>query len=133
MAAADQPQPDKEAAQSFLQSLLNKKLRIHTTDERMFWGDFKCTDPVGLCSSSLLPRPKLPRLTYRAQRTEISSWHIPTSTANRPPANANALRPRSPARTPRPSKWRCRTGIWGWWLSLGSILSRLRRRILRVN
>lgn len=48
MAAAD----SKEAAQTFLQSLLNKKLRIHTTDERMFWGDFKCTDPVCLQSFS---------------------------------------------------------------------------------
>ncbi|KAJ4397266.1 hypothetical protein N0V93_001490 [Gnomoniopsis smithogilvyi] len=36
---------EKAQAQSFLESLLNKKLRIHTTDERMFWGDFKCTDP----------------------------------------------------------------------------------------
>lgn len=52
--AADQP--NKEAAQSFLQSLLNKKLRIHTTDERMFWGDFKCTDPV----CSLSPRNPSP-------------------------------------------------------------------------
>lgn len=55
MAAANQPQPDKEAAQSFLQSLLNKKLRIHTTDERMFWGDFKCTDPVRFVPFSFLP------------------------------------------------------------------------------
>lgn len=59
MAAADQPQADKEAAQSFLQSLLNKKLRIHTTDERMFWGDFKCTDPVRLVSLSFLPTKNL--------------------------------------------------------------------------
>lgn len=38
----------KAEAQNFLASLLNKKLRVHTTDERMFWGDFKCTDPVHL-------------------------------------------------------------------------------------
>lgn len=38
---------DKAEGQAFLESLLNKKLRIHTTDERMFWGEFKCTDPVG--------------------------------------------------------------------------------------
>lgn len=37
---------DKAEAQTFLESLLNRKLRVHTTDERMFWGDFKCTDPV---------------------------------------------------------------------------------------
>lgn len=63
MAAADQP-PDKEAAQSFLQSLLNKKLRIHTTDERMFWGDFKCTDPVRLLS---------PTYSWPQQRNPTSS------------------------------------------------------------
>ncbi|KAG8163594.1 hypothetical protein KVR01_006891 [Diaporthe batatas] len=36
---------DKDEARGFLESLLNKQLRIHTTDERMFWGEFKCTDP----------------------------------------------------------------------------------------
>ncbi|PSR76107.1 hypothetical protein BD289DRAFT_378898 [Coniella lustricola] len=36
---------EKAEAQSFLSSLLNKKLRLHTTDGRMFWGEFKCTDP----------------------------------------------------------------------------------------
>ncbi|KAK7743603.1 hypothetical protein SLS53_004138 [Cytospora paraplurivora] len=35
----------KAEGQGFLESLLNNKLRIHTTDGRMFWGDFKCTDP----------------------------------------------------------------------------------------
>lgn len=43
---------DKDEARGFLESLLNKQLRIHTTDERMFWGEFKCTDPVG-CTFSL--------------------------------------------------------------------------------
>lgn len=52
---------DKAAAQTFLQGLLNRKLRVHTTDERMFWGEFKCTDPVsprsapGLCPNLLSP------------------------------------------------------------------------------
>ncbi|KAI1325737.1 hypothetical protein F5Y16DRAFT_255385 [Xylariaceae sp. FL0255] len=31
-------------AVAYLQSLLNKTLRIHTTDGRMFIGTFKCTD-----------------------------------------------------------------------------------------
>ena len=31
----------------YLRSLLNTKLRVHTTDTRMFIGDFKCTDNVG--------------------------------------------------------------------------------------
>jgi len=38
--------PEKDEAQKFLTSLLNKNLRIHTTDTRMFRGEFKCTDPV---------------------------------------------------------------------------------------
>lgn len=38
--------PDKEEAAEFLQSLINKNLRVTTTDSRMFWGQFKCTDPV---------------------------------------------------------------------------------------
>lgn len=41
--------PDKEEAAEFLRSLLNKNLRVTTTDSRMFWGQFKCTDPVYSC------------------------------------------------------------------------------------
>ncbi|KAK4216027.1 LSM domain-containing protein [Rhypophila decipiens] len=36
---------DGEEAKSFLLSLLCKNLRVTTTDSRMFWGSFKCTDP----------------------------------------------------------------------------------------
>ena len=43
---------DKEEAHEFLSSLLNKNLRIVTTDSRMFWGQFKCTDPVRLLPHS---------------------------------------------------------------------------------
>ncbi|PWI73317.1 LSM domain-containing protein [Purpureocillium lilacinum] len=39
------PIMDKDEAQAYLQSLLNKNLRITTTDGRLFWGSFKCTDP----------------------------------------------------------------------------------------
>ncbi|KAL2175968.1 uncharacterized protein P884DRAFT_261441 [Thermothelomyces heterothallicus CBS 202.75] len=35
----------KEEAASFLRSLLNKNFRVTTTDSRLFWGTFKCTDP----------------------------------------------------------------------------------------
>ncbi|KUI70775.1 hypothetical protein VM1G_05946 [Cytospora mali] len=45
--ATEEDKMTKAEGQGFLESLLNNKLRIHTTDERMFWGDFKCTDPVG--------------------------------------------------------------------------------------
>lgn len=44
--AASEDRMERDEARGFLESLLNKKLRIHTTDERMFWGEFKCTDPV---------------------------------------------------------------------------------------
>ena len=37
--------PNEEAT-SYLHSMLGQKLRIHTTDTRMFVGDFKCTDNV---------------------------------------------------------------------------------------
>ncbi|KAK4035402.1 hypothetical protein C8A01DRAFT_48397 [Parachaetomium inaequale] len=40
------PTPAQKAeATSYLTSLLNKNLRVTTTDARMFWGTFKCTDP----------------------------------------------------------------------------------------
>ncbi|RDA89153.1 hypothetical protein CP532_2270 [Ophiocordyceps camponoti-leonardi (nom. inval.)] len=35
---------DHGDARVYLQSLLNKNLRITTTDGRLFWGAFKCTD-----------------------------------------------------------------------------------------
>ncbi|KAL8859647.1 MAG: hypothetical protein Q9178_003761 [Gyalolechia marmorata] len=35
---------DSRAAQDYLGTLLGKQLRIHTTDTRMFVGEFKCTD-----------------------------------------------------------------------------------------
>ncbi|KAK2623740.1 hypothetical protein QTJ16_006921 [Diplocarpon rosae] len=40
MAAMDKPTSSK-----YLTSLLNKSLRVTTTDTRMFLGQFKCTDP----------------------------------------------------------------------------------------
>ncbi|KAG6015291.1 hypothetical protein E4U54_003780 [Claviceps lovelessii] len=36
---------DKHKAKEYLSSLLNKNLRISTTDGRLFRGCFKCTDP----------------------------------------------------------------------------------------
>ncbi|KAJ6787944.1 hypothetical protein PWT90_03761 [Aphanocladium album] len=35
---------DKDAAHEYLSSLLNQNLRVVTTDGRLFWGQFKCTD-----------------------------------------------------------------------------------------
>lgn len=39
---------DNTKATEYLELLLNKKLRVHTNDRRMFIGDFKCTDNVSL-------------------------------------------------------------------------------------
>jgi hypothetical protein len=38
--------PAKAEAEAYLRSLLNKTLRVHATDGRMFIGTFKCTDTV---------------------------------------------------------------------------------------
>ncbi|KAH6657770.1 hypothetical protein BKA67DRAFT_656013 [Truncatella angustata] len=37
--------PEKAEAEAYLQSLINKTLRVYTTDARLFVGTFKCTDP----------------------------------------------------------------------------------------
>ncbi|KAK6065154.1 LSM domain-containing protein [Seiridium cupressi] len=42
----NQPPPNPKAeAEAYLQSLINKTLRVYTTDARLFVGTFKCTDP----------------------------------------------------------------------------------------
>lgn len=38
----------EEEARAYLSSLLNKYLRVTATDGRVFWGQFKCIDPVRL-------------------------------------------------------------------------------------
>ncbi|ETS81979.1 hypothetical protein PFICI_06981 [Pestalotiopsis fici W106-1] len=48
--SAEQPEApaanlNKAEAESYLQSLINKTLRVYTTDARLFVGTFKCTDP----------------------------------------------------------------------------------------
>lgn len=40
-------------AKDYLNGLLNKSLRVTTTDKRMFLGEFKCTDSVAISPSSL--------------------------------------------------------------------------------
>lgn len=63
---------EKAQAQSFLESLLNKKLRVHTTDERMFWGDFKCTDPVCILFNPYTPL--IPLLFIWSTNSDISNF-----------------------------------------------------------
>lgn len=54
--AADAAEQD---ARDYLSSLLNKYLRVTATDGRLFWGVFKCIDPV---SPSLFPAPPISKL-----------------------------------------------------------------------
>ena len=45
---------DSTKAAEYLETLLNKKLRVYTNDSRMFYGDFKCTDNASRPDSRLL-------------------------------------------------------------------------------
>ena len=49
---------DNTKATEYLEHLLNKKLRVHTNDKRMFIGDFKCTDNVVKSFSTFCVRDK---------------------------------------------------------------------------
>ncbi|KAG5943674.1 hypothetical protein E4U53_007017 [Claviceps sorghi] len=53
---------DRHKARDYLSSLLNKNLRISTTDGRLFRGLFKCTDPdqnIVLANTHEYRRPSL--------------------------------------------------------------------------
>ncbi|PTD11831.1 hypothetical protein HYE67_008861 [Fusarium culmorum] len=34
-----------DSARQYLATILNKNLRVYTSDGRLFWGSLKCTDP----------------------------------------------------------------------------------------
>ncbi|CAM1504078.1 Fc.00g016690.m01.CDS01 [Cosmosporella sp. VM-42] len=36
---------DQDEAREYLSGIINKNLRVLTTDGRLFWGSLKCTDP----------------------------------------------------------------------------------------
>lgn len=38
---------ERDEARKYLESLVDKVLRVHTSDSRVFVGLFKCTDNVG--------------------------------------------------------------------------------------
>jgi hypothetical protein len=46
VASSTQQSKIKEESEAYLRSLINKNLRVTTTDNRMFWGAFRCTDYV---------------------------------------------------------------------------------------
>lgn len=37
---------NQEEAREYLSQILNKNLRVYTSDGRLFWGALKCTDAV---------------------------------------------------------------------------------------
>ena len=89
--ASPNPQPHLEMPQSqvaetrsFLTSLLNKQMRLYTTDDRMFAGDFKCTDNVRPLRLLCIYVPSRISQAYAAMicRTAISSSRAPTSIAS---------------------------------------------------
>lgn len=47
------PAMDNERAVTYLDSLLGRTLRVHTSDTRIFVGEFKCTDRVSYTGRSL--------------------------------------------------------------------------------
>ena len=63
-------------AVEYLNSLLGRQLRIHTTDTRMFVGEMKCTDGVSQSSSVRLNTC----LAYHG-RNAMSFSLVPTSIA----------------------------------------------------
>ncbi|PHH67025.1 hypothetical protein CDD81_4420 [Ophiocordyceps australis] len=63
-------------ARSYLESLLNQNLRVHTTDGRLFWGSLKCTDAdmnVVLANTYEYRQPSIRSLRRQMAETGASS------------------------------------------------------------
>ncbi|KAJ5684431.1 Ribonucleoprotein LSM domain eukaryotic/archaea-type [Penicillium maclennaniae] len=67
---------DVEQGVRYLDSLLGRQLRIHTTDSRMFVGIFKCTDAERniILSNSFEYRFPTPSAIEAAAAKETESW-----------------------------------------------------------
>ena len=50
---SDSPETPSIKAQSFLSSLLGRQMRLSVSDERIFAGEFKCTDNVGTATRNI--------------------------------------------------------------------------------
>lgn len=88
-------------ATAFLETLLNKKLRVHTSDSRMFLGDFKCTDNV----SQTLEMVLRDRSNYLTVIRNVTSFYpSPSSTVTQPQALLK-LQQELQLRPQPPSKW----------------------------
>ncbi|CAD6448941.1 f0de2a74-6287-4d05-9b4d-39abd1e42738 [Sclerotinia trifoliorum] len=89
--------PAHQQARTYLHSLLSKTLLIHTTDNRMFRGSFKCTDSdlniilsetyeyrIPPSPSTLISQP--PSSTSAQPASSTSSVNPSTSTSQNPPS-----------------------------------------------
>ncbi|KAJ5212316.1 Ribonucleoprotein LSM domain eukaryotic/archaea-type [Penicillium cinerascens] len=67
---------DTEQAVQYLDGLLGRQLRIHTTDSRMFVGIFKCTDSERnvILANSFEYRFPTPSAIEAAAAKETESW-----------------------------------------------------------
>jgi N-alpha-acetyltransferase 38, NatC auxiliary subunit len=72
----DQPDtPEQSAAKAWLKTLLNKNLRIHATDGRLFVGQFKCTDPVSVILREAVAHARLTDTVLENGNIVISFCH----------------------------------------------------------
>ncbi|KAM3084011.1 hypothetical protein ACMFMF_001368 [Clarireedia jacksonii] len=76
--------PSQIKARSYLHSLISKTLRIHTTDERMFLGEFKCTDSD---LNIILSHTYEYRFPAPPRAAELSSLHPSSSPSTSSPTN----------------------------------------------
>lgn len=63
-------------AQAYLTSLLNKTLRVTTSDERMFLGEFKCTDNVMLHHFNRLCPTRAPGRSIQAFISQVADEQL---------------------------------------------------------
>jgi len=81
------PEQKREEAGNYLGSLLNKNFRITTTDSRIFWGTFKCTDPE---SNIVLQHTYEYRHPTSQQVSDAAAASASASTSTSTPKKANA-------------------------------------------
>jgi hypothetical protein len=61
---------DPEEAKAYLTYLINKNLRITSTDQRIFYGQFKCTDPVR-CNSGFYDEARQANFKFHKQDQNV--------------------------------------------------------------
>jgi len=76
MATAAVSSSTKAEAETYLQSLISKTLRITTIDKRMFLGQFKCTDSVSspLCDTVLSLQSHLFPQKIKLYQFVLTEW-----------------------------------------------------------